>query len=251
MAIDEHLLARHGPAGAPMLRLYGWDPPAITIGRYQAMDCIDIVACREDGVEIVRRVTGGGAIFHDNEITYSVVWPDAGIDRPGGIDRTFETINAFILEAYRSLGLDPAYAKDHQRQGNSPGRTQFCFSGNELYDILIEGKKIGGNAQRRVRGAVLQHGCIPLAIDAASVQRYFRDRIDAGNFIALNDACGRDVSAGEVAVLLVESFKRAMGMDLAEEDLGESEEESVRALLDDRYYRDEWNYSVTREDSSA
>jgi lipoate-protein ligase A len=248
MAIDEHLLALHGPSGAPVLRLYGWDPPAITIGRYQAMDRIDSDACRRDGVEVVRRITGGGAIYHDNEITYSVIWPDSGIERPGGIDRTFEAINAFILEAYRFLGLDPAYAKDYQRHGNSPGRTQFCFSGNELYDILIEGKKIGGNAQRRVRGAVLQHGSIPLAIDAVNVQRYFRDRIDAGNFIGLNDACGRDVSAGEVAGVLVASFKRAMEMGLSEEDLKESEDESVRALLDDRYSRDEWNYSITRED---
>ena len=245
MAIDEHLLALHGPSGSPVLRLYGWSPPAITLGRYQDAECVDRAACADDGIDVVRRITGGGAIFHDNEMTYSVVWPDEGLERPGGIDRAFETINAFMLETYRALGLDPAYAKDIAPREHSSGRPQFCFSGNENYDILVTGKKIGGNAQRRTGGALLQHGSIPLTIEGSRIKRYFRDRIETRNFTSLHSACGRDVSVEELTVIMTSSFTRAMGIELAENDLDSSEEVSVRALIDSRYSRDEWNYSVT------
>ncbi len=247
MAVDEHLLAKHCLSGTPLLRLYGWTPPAITIGRYQGTERIDLDACRERGVEVVRRITGGGAIFHDNEVTYSVVWPDTRRGSQIGTERLFETINAFILETYRSLGLDPVYAKERGPREKSSGRAQFCFSGNENHDILIAGKKIGGNAQRQVRGAVLQHGSIPLAIDYSALQIYFRDRIDAGNFTALSAACGREVSAHELGDRITDAFRNVMGVGLAEMDIDGDEEASVRELMDDRYSRDEWNYLAGTE----
>jgi lipoyl(octanoyl) transferase len=247
MAIDEHLLLRHGQSGGPVLRVYGWRPPAITLGRYQGTEYIDLDACGEDGVAVVRRITGGGAIFHDNEVTYSLVWPDAGMDMPGGIDRTFEMLNAFIMETYKSLGLRPVYAKDSDAKKYASGRAHFCFSGYENYDILIEGRKIGGNAQRRIRGSVLQHGSIPLGLDVARVQRYFRERIDAGHFTSLGAVCGREVPDEEVIVIMTAAFSRVMGVDLSEQDLDRGEDESVRILLRDRYSRDQWNYTAMTE----
>jgi lipoyl(octanoyl) transferase len=247
MAIDEHLLLRHGPSGTPVLRIYGWQPPAITLGRYQGTDRLDLEACRHDAVPVVRRITGGGAIYHDNEMTYSVVWPDDGDSGSGCIERSFERINAFILETYRSLGLNPVYAKECNVPGISTGRTHFCFSGNENYDILINGRKIGGNAQKRVRGSLLQHGSIPLAMDAGRVQRYFRDRIETGNFAALNEACGREVSSEEIIGIMTAAFSNVMGVDLSEQGLDNQEEESVRALLRERYSLDRWNYTALTE----
>lgn len=247
MAIDEHLLQRHGPSGIPVLRLYGWQPPAITLGRYQGIDRLDLEACSRDSVPVVRRITGGGAIYHDTEMTYSVVWPDHSESGSGSIEGSFERINAFILETYRSLGLSPAYAKDCTAGDNSAGRAHFCFSGNENYDILINRRKIGGNAQKRVRGSLLQHGSIPLAVDAGRAQRYFRDRIDPGNFTALNEACGRGVSTEELIGIITAAFSSVMEADLFERELDGREEETVRALLNERYSLDSWNYNVMTE----
>jgi lipoate-protein ligase A len=173
MAIDEYLLLRHGHAGVPVLRLYGWNPPAISLGRYQGIECLDRDACLGDGVTVVRRITGGGAIFHDHELTYSVLWPAGNPDTHESNAGSFKKINAFIMETYRSLGINPVYAKDAGRE-SPPGRLDFCFSGNEDYDILIEGRKIGGNAQRRVRGALLQHA-VPVVCDVAIAANLLSD----------------------------------------------------------------------------
>jgi len=243
MAVDEHLLVQHGHTGFPVLRLYGWSPSAITLGRYQAIECINRDACRIDGVGLVRRITGGGAILHDNELTYSVVLPADNPEMPESTAGSFKKINAFILETYRSLGLKPVYARDAGRD-IPPGRTDFCFSGNEDFDILIEGKKIGGNAQRRVRGALLQHGSIPLSVDTDRVKRYFRDPVDTGNFTSLGEASGREIGIDELSRAVMDAFRNVMGVDYYAQEIEDSEEDIIRALALNKYSSGQWTENV-------
>lgn len=247
MAIDEYLLLRHGHNGVPVLRLYGWSPSAITLGRYQSIECIDRDTCRRDGVTVVRRITGGGAIFHDHELTYSVIWPGDNPETPVSTAGSFKKINAFIMETYRSFGMNPVYAADAGRE-SSPGRPNFCFSGNEDFDILIDGKKIGGNAQRRVREALLQHGSIPLAVDGALAQRYFRDPIDDRNFTSLREACGREIGIDELVRAVREAFCTVMGIDLSLQEIDGSAEGAIRSLVRNRYSLERWTVDGTADE---
>ena len=165
MAIDEALLRSFDPESSlPVLRLYGWNPPALSLGRFQnAAEVLDLERCRADGVAVVRRVTGGGVIYHADELTYSLVCAPYQIPPASSVKDSFRVLTGFLLAFYRTLGLDAAYAVDAVPEGTRLGeRTAFCFAGRESFDILADGRKIGGNAQRRLKGVIFQHGSIPL-----------------------------------------------------------------------------------------
>jgi lipoate-protein ligase A len=110
MAVDEYLIRLHESAGAPLFRVYGWGTPAISLGRYQKPDCLDLEACARDGIEVVRRITGGGAIFHDDEVTYSFVCSDTALLR--------------ILQRTRLRGQ----CRTHPRRSAFPGGRNTTFS---------------------------------------------------------------------------------------------------------------------------
>jgi lipoate-protein ligase A len=109
-------------------------------------------SCRRDRVDIVRRMTGGGAIFHDREVTYSIVC--SARDLGGGehsVMQSFERLNGMFLDMYKEFGLTARFAGTSPEPGMPDRISQFCFSGREKYDILMDNRKIGGNAQRRTR----------------------------------------------------------------------------------------------------
>src|SRR6185369_16173948 len=179
MAIDEALLRSFDPESSlPVLRLYGWNPPALSLGRFQkAAEVLDLTRCRADDVTIIRRVTGGGLIYHADELTYSLVCAPGQIPPATSIKDSFRVLTGFLLAFYQALGLDAAYAVDAAPEGTRLGeRTAFCFAGRESFDILVAGRKIGGNAQRRVKGVIFQHGSIPLLNRAATGLMYMRDK---------------------------------------------------------------------------
>jgi len=176
MAIDEALLHCFEPGKSlPILRIYGWNPPAFSCGRFQKPEeILDPDRCRADGIPVVRRITGGGVIYHAEELTYSLVCPLALLPDARNVRGTFFHLTAFLIAFYRLLGLSPAHAADC-RGGRILGeRTALCFAGTESCDILLGGKKIGGNAQRRLKEVVFQHGSIPLRQMAEKGSAYLR-----------------------------------------------------------------------------
>src|SRR5208283_2045660 len=114
MAIDEALIEFYMLNKTPVLRLYSWQPAGISIGKYQdAGKDINIENCRNENVAIVRRMTGGGAILHDNELTYCIVCSEEDIRcKKAPVKKSFEKLNSFIIRLYRDFGLNPVYAKD-------------------------------------------------------------------------------------------------------------------------------------------
>ena len=240
MATDEYLLSYFERTKIPVLRLYGWETPAITLGRNQSSDPINLKLCRNDSVNIIRRMTGGGAIFHFDEVTYSFVCPDR--DAGGNtlsVPESYELINSAIIELYRSLGLEAFYAKE-----TSPEKKEFshfCFSGREEYDIIIKNRKVGGNAQRRIKKAVFQHGSIPLSFDSGIIIKYFRSRIDSRNFTTLNEILGREVHKQEVADAIISSFEKMLKMKFFIEDIQKPEQYAIDALMRNKYQSPSWN----------
>ena len=245
MAIDEALLHSFDPAASlPILRLYGWAPPALSLGRFQkGSEVLDLDRCGLDAVPVVRRITGGGTIFHADELTYSIVCAPDQIPPASSIKDSFRVLTGFLLAFYRGLGLNAAYALDAVPEGTRLGeRTPFCFAGRESFDILVNGGKIGGNAQRRQKGLIFQHGSIPLKNRAHTGLSYMREKSPEHARGATSLAeCGIEASDGELRRGLVAAFKGYFGVELREDTLSPQEQIRVADLMSGKYSTDQWN----------
>lgn len=245
MATDEALLRSFDPATSPpVLRLYAWSPPALSLGRFQrAAEVLNLDLCKADDVAIVRRVTGGGVIFHADELTYSLVCAPAQIPPASSIKDSFRVLTGFLLSFYRSLGLDAAYATDAAPEGVHLGeRTAFCFAGKESFDILAGGRKIGGNAQRRGKGVIFQHGSIPLLNRARKGLTYMQDQSPeyADGAVSLSE-CGVIIDRSFLVNSLTTAFSSNFGIVLQSDSLSEQEQRGMQELLENKYRTDCWN----------
>jgi lipoate-protein ligase A len=235
MAVDEALLACFDPATSlPVFRVYGWRPPAFSIGRFQdAGQVLDLGKCRSARIAVVRRITGGGLIYHADELTYAVVCAPRHIPATSSVKDSFRVLTSFILGFYGKLGLAPGYAVDHHPAGTRLGeRTPLCFAGRESYDILVNGRKIGGNAQRRLKGVIFQHGSLPL-LNSLPAAAGFLKSPPAGFEKGTASLAELGVAAprAELAGLLQASFREAFGVSLTGTGLTVREEGAVARLL--------------------
>ncbi|MDD2580628.1 MAG: lipoate--protein ligase family protein [Desulfuromonadaceae bacterium] len=245
MAIDEALLRSFDPATSlPVLRLYGWNPPALSMGRFQkAAEVLDLGRCRVDGVAVVRRVTGGGVIYHADELTYSLVCAPGQIPPASSIKDSFRVLTGFLLAFYRGLGLEAFYAVDVIPGGGRLGeRTAFCFAGKESFDIIVNGNKIGGNAQRRLKGAIFQHGSIPLYNRAVTGLSYMRDQAPehAEGTLSLAE-CGVHGDVKCLKESLAAAFGSYFGVELLRDLLSAEEQADMERLLLNKYSTEQWN----------
>lgn len=175
MALDEEIFRRYLEDGIPTFRVYGWSAPSFTYGVSQdPEDDIDLKRCVLDGVQIAKRMTGGGVLFHHNEMTYSLVCAKEDIKEPLSVFVSYRKICAFLISFYRTLGLDASFALEAEDFKDRSAPHALCSASREKYDIVINGKKIGGNAQKRKKHAVFQHGSIPVSIDWDLQRRYLQ-----------------------------------------------------------------------------
>lgn len=243
MAIDEALLRSYIPGESqPVFRLYGWHPPTLSLGRFQNAEAdLDLEYCRSTGQAIVRRVTGGGAIFHADELTYSLVCSQGQIPDACGVKDSFRVLTSFLIGFYRALGLSAGYAVDLVADGTVLGqRTALCFAGKESYDILINGKKIGGNAQRRSRQVIFQHGSIPLQDRVADGLAYLKQK-PCGLYTTCLQAFGGVLDLASLKQLLIEQFEKQMGVILQPGELTLAEQKLAEQLELEKYASDQWN----------
>lgn len=187
MAIDEALLDEVAQNGGAFLRFYRWDPPTLSVGRNQPLTVSD--------VPVVRRPTGGQAVWHDDEVTYAVAAP---IDAFGSLRTAYCEIHARIARALRSLGVDAALAPAHSpiRPSAHPAA---CFAAPVGGEILVSGKKLVGSAQVRRRDAFLQHGSILLSGSQQHVGA-------AGGETTLAEALGRPATFDEVVQAIIATW---------------------------------------------
>jgi len=250
MAVDE-VLMRGSRGGMPTLRFYTWSPPAVSVGYFQQLtDEVRLDRCREAGVDVVRRLTGGRAVLHEHEVTYSVTAPVSLF--PGDVVETFRYLSAGLLEGLRLLGLEAEVTR--AGGGRGPATSPACFDAAAGYEVVARGKKIIGSAQTRREGALLQHGSILIRFDARRltsllnftgpplgsweerrVVEYLMERA-AG----LSDVLGRELEPAEVTEAFIAGFARALGWELKEIPLTPEEVRQAR-LLAQRYRSREWN----------
>lgn len=218
MATDEALLLSLKDNDMPILRLYTWDENSVTIGISQKVETYSFN-------NIAKRITGGGVLFHGHDVSYSLVLP-VNLLKGFNIKESYEKICLFILDFYKKLGLDVCYAKDNLNIQLS--KSEYCQVGFEAYDILVNGQKIGGNAQRRTKKAIFQHGSIPVV----SVQKSnsFADKIG----ISLEDI-GKKIDFETVQNKLAQSFEDIFDVELVFTQLTKEEEELRNNLLKEKY----------------
>jgi lipoate-protein ligase A len=245
MATDETLLCLFAPQTcAPILRTYGWAPPALSLGRFQSTDeVLDLDNCYNNSVAVVRRISGGGAIYHVDELTYSIVCSLEQIPSTTSVKESFRVLTGFLIDFYRTLGLNASFAVDTVSDAERLGvRTAFCFAGKESFDILIDGRKIGGNAQRRQKNVIFQHGSIPLINRTQQGLQYMKDRSPryAENNVALSE-CGVPADITALKRMFVEVFSRHLGVEIFASCLSQDEQRMSRDLQTKKYMSDSWN----------
>jgi lipoate-protein ligase A len=218
MAIDDVLVQGCRAGGAPVLRFYRWSERALTLGRFQSFKVLDRAACAADSVAVVRRITGGRAVLHGDDLTYSVAAPAGRAPFPDDIRGTFFAVSRGLVAGLARLGI-AAEAVDAAR-ADARG-TPLCFAATSWYEITLHGRKLIGSAQRRWREAFLQQGSMPLRFDAAEFYRYFSFEHEAERARAVAAAAE---SVATLAPLLppgipIEAVQRALASGF-EEGLG-------------------------------
>src|SRR5699024_2007961 len=165
MAIDETLLHFHAKGLIPpTIRFYGWKNPSLTLGHFQkAEKAIDFDAVEKHRCDFVRRLTGGSAVLHDDEITYSIIVSEEHPNIPTSINEAYYTLSKGLLEGYKLLGVNADFAVPEEEARKQ--RSDVCFEQPAIYEMLVDGKKISGNAQTRKNCVLLQHGSIPMSFD--------------------------------------------------------------------------------------
>ena len=141
----------------PVLRFFLWEPPAVSVGYGQSTGEINLLKCKELGIDVVRRPTGGRAIFHHTEFTYSITLPPAHPLSRMSVLETYNELNSALALGLRNLGLDTKLSRGIP---GTAGKNPSCFSSTSRYELLVNRKKLVGSAQRRRKGAVLQQGSI-------------------------------------------------------------------------------------------
>jgi len=155
MAIDEALLSSE----LPVLRFYSWKPAGLSLGYFQATKDIDTDYCKKNNIEVVRRLTGGNAVLHEKELTYSFII-DANL-MPFDIVESYKKISKGIMAGLNNLGLAPELSE----HGTEEAGSAVCFEEPSWYEMTINNKKIVGSAQKRIDGKVLQHGAVLIDLD--------------------------------------------------------------------------------------
>jgi lipoyl(octanoyl) transferase len=206
MAWDEALLKRAERTGESVFRLYGWASPTLSLGSNQvARGCYDEDAARTLGISFVRRPTGGRALLHHREVTYSATMPLEARDRPRA---AYDFINEVLLAGLARLGVGAERAA--ATVGAAPGLRP-CFDLPSEHEIVVEGRKLVGSAQVRRGRALLQHGSILIHDDQPTIGRLMRTELEAPPPAAtLADALGREPSIDEVVEPLLKSLESAV-----------------------------------------
>jgi lipoyl(octanoyl) transferase len=250
MAVDEALLeAVSKDESLPCLRLYAWEPACLSLGYAQPHADIDRLRLLESGWQWVRRPTGGRAILHTDELTYSVTAPASDPRLAGGVLESYLRLSAALLAALRSLNI-PAESHSRQKVRSSESNQPVCFEVPSDYEIVVAGKKLIGSAQARRKEGVLQHGTLPLWGDLTRITRVLifpdeQSRLQAADRL-LTRATTTETILGtritwEAAVqAFVQAFQSELNISFINRDLGISELKRAEELVHEKYAHPSW-----------
>ena len=234
MAVDRAVLVASSEGKvSPTVRFYGWEPSAISIGYFQSLEEeVDLDTCRKLGVDYVRRITGGGAVFHEEELTYSIVIPETHPQIPKNILKSYGRICGAVMKGLDNLGIESRYVP--------------------INDIITGGKKISGNAQTRKAKIVLQHGTVLTDVDVDKMfsvlkvpNEKIKDKLIADvkqRVTSIKHVLGKEIRFEDVSEAMKRGFEEEFNVDLIEEPLSEEEKELTRKFEKECFSARDWNH---------
>jgi len=264
MAIDEAIMIAHREGLVPpTIRFYQWSPAAVSLGYFQDLKKeIDVDVCQDMGIDIVRRPTGGKAVLHDKELTYSFIIKENHPLVNNSILETYKKISGGMIRGLSYLGItaelvplrDKLKSDSLHRGKKSEIRhsdfKSICFSVPSQYEVQVDGKKIVGSAQVRKREIVLQHGSLLIELEkdklfsvfnfpSVQIRERLKTRLKA---TSLEEILKRKINFSELSEILPRGFEEEFGVKLTEGKLTEQEEKISKELLENKYSTYEWNY---------
>ena len=252
MAIDEAIL-QHTVASStdsPTLRFYTWSCPSISIGRFQNIEQeINLANCERDKVPVVRRPTGGRAVYHNSELTYSLTIPDSYPNIPSNITESYKVISAGFVRGLKLLGINAQLERPKLVPRPSSlvpqSASPLCFASTSRYEVTVNGKKLIGSAQRRIQNAMLQQGSILLDYDAEKDQRYFlaNESSSMASYVTgINQHLPAPVKLDTLINHLVQGFATQLHVEFEPTTLNKLEKILTDSLLTKKYQTRNWNY---------
>jgi lipoate-protein ligase A len=245
MGVDEAILETYARAGAslpPTLRLYGWRPAALSLGRRQcAAESHDARYLREQGIDLLRRPSGGRAVLHDRERTYAVAGRLHREPFTGGVVQTYAQVAAALAAALARLGVAATAAAVDGAQRHAAGHA--CFASLSAHELGVHGRKLVGSAQVRRRGAFLQHGSIPLEGRHRRLERALGAAARMGGATDLACELGYAPAPDLLDRALIEAFESCFGARLERGELSDAEAQRAEQLRCWKYTSASWTLS--------
>ena len=253
MAVDEAIL-EHIIRGEslPTLRLYAWDPACLSLGHSQQFTDVDTARLKERGWEVVRRATGGRAILHTDELTYSVIGTSEEPLLAGGVLESYNRIAQALLFAVKKLGLAVELKEGKNNESTAPNPV--CFEVPSTYEITVGGRKLIGSAQARKKEGVLQHGSLPLTGDLTRICQALVFESESARENAaqrllsrattVESALGQAVVWETAAESFIHAFESQLGLCLEQGELSQSESGRAEELVKEKYDHPSWTERV-------
>jgi len=249
MAVDESILEHiHRGESLPTLRLYTWNPPCLSLGYAQPFADVDVARLRSHGWEVVRRATGGRAILHTDELTYSVIAPSNEPRVEGSVLESYNRLAQALLLAVQTLEI-PVEMKEG-KASESATLNPVCFEVPSTYEITVNGKKLIGSAQARKKEGVLQHGSLPLTGDLTRICQALVFENEAARENAsqrllerattVESALGVEISWEKAQQAFVHAYEAQLGLIFEQGDLSESESRRAEELIKEKYAHPSW-----------
>ena len=249
MALDEALL--HSVArgdSLPVLRFYRWRPATVTLGYAQSVITdLDLDVCRQAGLDVVRRSTGGRAVLHDHEVTYSVIAPLNTNLFGQSVLNCYRVISEILQMTLVQLGLPAQLVPGKPRGGIQNAMKAICFSAPSQYELVIDGRKVAGSAQKRHGQAFLQHGSIPIEMDLELLSKALKTDINdsfAGSLKTvgwLNQWSDKPLDIPDVETLLAETFAKHLQIDWVLSEPTSAELLESKRMSADKFGHPGWN----------
>ena len=225
-----------GGTAPPTLRLYGWRPPCLSLGRHQGTDAADLEFCRAAGIDVVRRPTGGRAVLHHLELTYAVAAPLGRPPLPRALQEAYRLICTGLVAACAALNLPTELTGgDVNLALPGPRSVVPCFKAPAGGEVVVAGRKLIGSAMRSHEGAILQHGAILLDWDSElqAGSMGLGDDLGLRPFVTtLREQLGRVPGRDELENALARGFSEALGITLELGELSAEEERRAHSLAD-------------------
>jgi len=253
MAVDEAILDSIGRGdSSPTLRLYAWEPACLSLGHAQPFADVDRTRLREHGWDVVRRATGGRAILHTDELTYSVIGSAEEPLLAGGVLESYNRIARALLRAVKNLEL--AVEMKEGKIDDQAAPNPVCFEVPSTYEITVQGKKLIGSAQARRKEGVLQHGSLPLRGDLTRICQALAFESEAARQDAskrllarattVESALGRAVGWETAVQAFVHAFETELGLCFERGELSEAETRRAEELVREKYDHPSWTERV-------